>query len=433
MKSTPSAPPAPDYAAAATAQGNANVDAARLQARANNPNVNSPYGNQTVTWGGTGPASYSWNGQNFGSTDALRTGLSQYATSIGASPSQVDSWIQDPAKYGISQTSGTPSDQPTITQTLTPQAQQTLDEQQKVQTGLAQLGNKSLGTVQNVMGTPFSFGGPAPQTSVNTSGVAPMPVSPGMTGQNAIMSRLEPSLARQQTSLDTQLTNQGLRPGSEAWTNASTDFQNQANDQRTQAAMYGLNLDMNANNQGYNQALQSGQFANTGQQQALTQAMQQYNMPLNQITALMSGSQIQSPQFQGYQGSNIAPAPVFQAAQAQAGANQGLYNQQVGQQNAMTSGLFGLGGAALGAPTGTFPALFAALGGSDRRIKEDIEPVGRFPNGLNAYEFAYKPEYRARWGSGRHIGVMADEALEIAPGAVLTHPDGYLVVDYRRI
>ena len=105
-------------------------------------------------------------------------------------------------------------------------------------------------------------------------------------------------------------------------------------------------MDTSANAQGYNQALQGAQFGNTAQQQALMQAIQGRQMPLNEITALMSGSQIQNPQFQAYSGSNIAAAPIFGATQAQAQNAQNTYNQQVAAQNANTAGLYGLGGAA---------------------------------------------------------------------------------------
>ena len=47
----PSAPKTPDYVGAAREQGEANVDAARVTGRINNPNVVSPYGTQTTTWG----------------------------------------------------------------------------------------------------------------------------------------------------------------------------------------------------------------------------------------------------------------------------------------------------------------------------------------------------------------------------------------------
>ena len=77
-------------------------------------------------------------------------------------------------------------------------------------------------------------------------------------------------------------------------------------------------------------------------------------MPLNEITALMSGSQIQNPQFGAYQGSTVAPPPIFQATQQKGMFDANAYNQQVAQANAQTAGMYSLGGAALGAPPGTF-------------------------------------------------------------------------------
>ena len=289
-KKAPAAPPAPDYAGAAVAQGAANVESARATARLANPNMYTPYGTSLVSYDG---------------------------------------------------------DTPTIRQTLTPQAQQTLEAEQRVQTGLANLGEKGTQMASQVLDKPFAFGGPAVQTSLDTSNIARMPVNAGTTGQEAIMSRLEPSLARARTSAETNLINQGLRPGTEAYDNAIRSLGEQETDQRTQAVLQGINLDTAANAQGYNQALQSGQFGNTAQQQALAQAIQGRQMPLNEITALMSGSQIQNPQFGAYQGANVAPAPTFAATQAQGAFDANAYNQRVATQNANTAGLYSLGGQAV--------------------------------------------------------------------------------------
>jgi hypothetical protein len=141
------------------------------------------------------------------------------------------------------------------------------------------------------------------------------------------------------------LINQGLRPGTEAYDNAIQLLGQQENDQRTQAVLQGLGLDISANTQGYNQALQSGQFANTAQQQALAQAIQQRQMPLNEVNALVEGSQIQNPQFGAYQGSNVAPAPIANAAAQQGAFDQNTYNQNVGSYNQNLAGLYSLGGA----------------------------------------------------------------------------------------
>ena len=368
----PDPAPAPDYKGAAIAQGAANVDAARASAKLSNPNVYSPYGTQLVSYDG---------------------------------------------------------DVPTIRQTLTPEAQRTLEAQQTLQGNLARLGGTAYTNAFGTLSTPFSFGGQV-QTQFNQGGplqyaptagqyglarggpnapdlssqldlrnVAKMPVNAGTTAQEAIMRRLEPNLARQRTSTETQLINQGLRPGTEAYDNAARILGEQENDLRSQAALQGLNLDIGANQQGFTQAVQGGQFANaadlaefsarqqaqqaenqaiaqnygqgmtasqaqnaieaqrynqarqsaefgnTAQQQALAQALTQRQLPLNEISALMSGSQIQNPQFAAYQGQNIAPPPIANATAQQGAYNQNLYNQQVGTYNTNVAGLYNLGGA----------------------------------------------------------------------------------------
>jgi hypothetical protein len=358
-KKAPAAPAAPDYAGAAVAQGAANLESARATARLSNPNTYTPYGTQLVSYEG---------------------------------------------------------DVPTIRQTLTPTAQKTLEAQQGVELSLANLGAKGANTASGVLDKPFSFGGPDVQTALDLSNVAKMPVNAGMTGQEAIMSRLEPSLARQRTSTETQLINQGLRPGSEAYDNAINLLGQQETDARTQAVLQGINLDIGANQQGYGQALESGKFGNTAQQQALAEAIQLRQLPLNEITALMSGSQIQNPQFGAYSGATVQPAPIFAGTQAQGAFDQNTYNQQVSQANAATAGLYSLGGAALGAPKGTF---------SDRRLKSNIVRLGTHPIGVGIYEYDIF--------GGRQIGVMAQELLEVMPDAVQKHPSGYLMVDYGRL
>ena len=70
---------------------------------------------------------------------------------------------------------------------------------------------------------------------------------------------------------------------------------------------------------------------------------------------------------------------------------------------------------------------------SDRRAKEDIVKVGQHPLGLGIYLFRYKAPFSRLYGTGRHIGVMADEVAEKYPDAVSRHEDGYLRVDYGRL
>jgi len=74
-----------------------------------------------------------------------------------------------------------------------------------------------------------------------------------------------------------------------------------------------------------------------------------YNQPLNQISALMSGSQIQAPQFQSYTGQNIQAAPVFQGVQQQGQAAMDQYGIQANQAAANNSGMMGMMGSVAGA------------------------------------------------------------------------------------
>jgi len=111
---------------------------------------------------------------------------------------------------------------------------------------------------------------------------------------------------------------------------------------------------------------------------------------------------------------------------------------QTGQQSQMSysNPLMGLGGLGLGlASLGTGGG--ATLGGSalsglwgmlpafsDRRLKEDIEPIGSLFDDTPLYRYRYKGDPVTR------VGVMADEA---DPSAVITHPSGYKMVDYGRV
>lgn len=471
----PKAPPPPDYAAQAKAQGEANLQAGLQTASISNPNIISPYGNQTVTWDMSNP--------------------------------------------------NMPT--PTITQTLTPEAQAALNSQQRVQREFADLAGQGIGNARQILGTSFNYQGPSIQTSLegvpkpegvdlsqfgqnqgidervygqagsinadqyglarremDLSNIAAMPVNAGMTGQQAIMQRLAPQMQRQREGLRTQLINQGFRPGTEAFNRAMEQQGQQENDMFTQAALQGIGLDMSANQQGFGQAatalglynqgvaqnfgqglsaqqlknasiaqnlqgglaaqqmrndainanianamqaqamrnaasaqqfnqnLQAAQFANTASEQDLARALQLRNQPINEINALMEGSQIQNPQFQGYTGAGVNAAPIYQAAQDQGNYAMGLYGQQMAARNANMSALGNIAGSAMGMFNFT----------SDIRLKSNIERVGTHPLGIGVYEYDIDGH--------RERGVMAQEVLNVKPEAVLMGDDGFYMVNY---
>lgn len=256
----------------------------------------------------------------------------------------------------------------TQTTTLTPEQQAIFQQSQTAQGNLAGLAADQSGAMRDYLSTPFQF---TNQDAANWA-------------YDLGAQRLDPRFEQQRASLDAQLVNRGIRPGTEAYDREMTRVGQTQND-------------------AYNQLMLQGR------QQAFGENLATRNQPINEISALLSGSQVSNPaQMSG-------PSPQTGVAGVD---YTGLVNQQyqaklANSQN-MMGGLFGLAGAGL--------SLF-----SDRRLKTDIKRVGTLESGLGVYT------YRFQERGPVHMGVMAQEAAETFPDAVAMHPSGYLTVDYGRI
>ena len=132
-----------------------------------------------------------------------------------------------------------------------------------------------------------------------------------------------------------------------------------------------------------------------------------------------------------YQGANAAGSAGINTSMAP-GSQYGQGMQQAGQTygNILTNqtSQFNTGLNAQGEVTGALvgAAVTGGLKYSDRRLKENIELVGRDERTmLPLYEFEYIG------GSGkRFLGVMADDVEKKFPDMVFTLPDGYKAVNY---
>lgn len=122
--------------------------------------------------------------------------------------------------------------------------------------------------------------------------------------------RLDPRFAKEDEALRTRLANQGIVEGSEAWKSAMGDLGQSKND-------------------AYNTLML------TGRQQAYTEALQNRNQPLNEISALMSGSQVAMPQFNNTPQANVAGVDYMGMVNDQ-------YKAKVANSQAKMGGLFGL-------------------------------------------------------------------------------------------
>lgn len=207
----------------------------------------------------------------------------------------------------------------TQTQTLSPDQQAILNQQNQLSLGLSGAQNSMLGQLNQAYSTPFTGGSDAARQQTIDS------------QYNAMASRLDPQWAQKQSALETQLANQGLAPGGEAYTNAMRDFN------------YGRN---DAYQQAQNQALQLG---NNEFQNSFNRNLASYQQPMNMFNALRSGSQLQTPTYTNQNTSaNLGqPANLTGAAQNQYSANLNTTNANNAYYNNLTNGLFNLAGTSL--------------------------------------------------------------------------------------
>jgi hypothetical protein len=222
-----------------------------------------------------------------------------------------------------------------------------------------------------------------------------------------------------------RLANQGIVQGTKAYENAMRTFNQGQNDLLTNSQLAGQQIGQNLFTQGLqggqftNQALiNRGNFGNQAQQQAFNQALTRYNLPLNTLSSLRTGAQVQNPSFvNAPQQATTSGADLLGATGMNFNAQMGGYNAQAAERNNMMQGLFSLGGAAMM---------------SDIRTKENIKQIHWLPNGLPVYEYEYKTEFKDHplAGHGKFVGVMAQEVEQMYPQAVTTLDNGYKAVNY---
>jgi hypothetical protein len=268
---------------------------------------------------------------------------------------------------------GTPQYQQTTALSAPNQAIYNTDQTTKQ--NLANIGADQSAAIGKLLGTPYN---------VDQS------IADKITSLGA--QRLDPKFAQSEASLRTNLANSGIQEGSQAFDSAMRNF-----------------------NQGKNDAYNSLYLQ--GDAQANSESLAQRNQPINEISALLSGTQVATPTFAANPNTSVAGTDV-------AGITQNSYldqNQQAQQSvaanNAMMGGLFSLAGTGATAASNYFKP-------SDRRLKTDIARVGTLDNGLPVYRYRYKA------GGPMEIGLMADDVIEVHPESVRVGGDGFAKVDY---
>ena len=289
----PKAPAAPDYAAAAQAQGAANLNATLASNYLNHPNEISPEGSRM--WDQTG-------------TQTLADGT------------KIPTY--------------------TVTTSLSPDQQTLYDQNTALAKQLNELASSGVGYVGTKASTPFDTSKlPELQTFTDSSGKVREDAT------NAIMARLLPIQQRDEAALQNRLLNQGITQGSEAYKDAMGQFQQGVNDSRIQAILSGNEAGATA----FSQGLAAMDANNSARQQAIQEESFLRNEPLNMLNALRTGNQATMPQFQPYAAnSNVQAAPIYQATSDSYDAAMQAYQAKMQGFGGFLGGLGKLGSVAIG-------------------------------------------------------------------------------------
>jgi hypothetical protein len=180
-------------------------------------------------------------------------------------------------------------------------------------------------------------------------GLPQAPINAGQTAQQAILSRLNPTLSRDEEALRTRLANQGIALGSSAYNREMELAGQRANDLRLQAAAQGISLDQAARQQafGENQAMSNFDLGLNQQQFGQRQAMSNFDAARRaqalgeQQTANQADMAMNQQQFGQRQAMTAADmaqrGQMFGENQAMTAADLARNQQQFGQNQTITN------------------------------------------------------------------------------------------------
>jgi hypothetical protein len=402
-----STPAAPDYRGAAEETAQSSRENIEQQTWANRPDQNTPFGQS------------SWE-----STPTWDPSTGQY----------INRWTQNT--------------------TLNDQSQRALDAQMGLTTGRSELAGSLMPRMKDEFGNEMDWsqfdqmGGRvgAQDLSTGYERAGPELDSSERYNQqaneaiyNQWADRALPQQEERRNQMQTQLYNQGLKPGDQAYDREMEKLGQQQGDEMRQAQyqatigsgaeaqrMLGMDAATRAQLTGENAALagfgnqamgqqfgqnmQSSGYDTQRRQQQITEEMSRRGFSLNEINAIISGQQVGMPSMPNFNQAAAAQATDYSGAAGQQGqADLDRFNAGQAAQQGMMSGVGSLAGGFMM---------------SDRRLKKNIKRIGSH-NGINIYAFDYV------WGHPG-VGVMSDEVRHI-PGAVVTHSSGYDAVNYEVI
>jgi hypothetical protein len=187
----------------------------------------------------------------------------------------------------------------TANTTLSPQQQALLDQQSAYDSKMNDFALGQVDRLKGVLDQPLDLSNTAVSDYIS----------------NLARQRLDPIWNQKREEMDARLRNQGLQPGTEAYDKAMLGFQQGQNDAYNQMLLQ-------ARGQGINEMLQSR------------------NQPINEISALMNGGQMQLPNWVNTPNTSVSGVDLASLINSN-------YQTQAAGNQAFWGGLAGLGGSGL--------------------------------------------------------------------------------------
>jgi hypothetical protein len=375
MGKNQSAPPAPDYTAAATAQGAANSKTALEDWLRQNSNQTTPWGSQTLTADPNSPGGYTRT-QTLNPADQARLDQQRALESqlLGAGPAMVSN-ATDAISKPID-TSGLPSLQGNVN---TP-GMSTVD--------FSSLGgpvrNVQGGAIQGSLSNPNDIRSRVENASYNNFASRFDPLAErqgadlrarqanmgGVTTSTGARQQMSDLLQGQNDQRRAAVNDATLQGGNAAaqqlgMENTAGTFANSAQAQEfgqgsQNAALSNSGLDQlmqmmtgqagfnnNANQQNIQNSFANANLGNSTRAQGIQEQANLQSIPFNQLMAMLSGTQTQAPQFGNIANPGTTPTPIMQGAIAQGQANTAANNANASSSNATTGAMGMLGAAAI--------------------------------------------------------------------------------------
>ena len=190
---------------------------------------------------------------------------------------------------------------------LSPEQQELYRLNTETQKGIGQLGLEQTRRIGDLLSTPVNLSNEATEARLMELGRL----------------RLDPSLDRRWQAIETALANKGLDENSEAYRRERERFGQERNDAMNQLVL-------------------------GGRGQAVQEALTQRNQPINEITALLSGSQVHQPSFVGTPEPSVAAVDYTGLVNNSYNAQMNAYRAELEKQGALYGALGSIGGTALG-------------------------------------------------------------------------------------